>query len=66
MDLILAAGPQVYQLVPVAGQLPQFPHVRRGDPRLGQAAHPQQVSQIRGVADVFSEQCKPSCRVGMS
>jgi hypothetical protein len=47
--LIAAAGPQAYQLVPVASQLPQFPHPGRGDPRLRQAAHPQQVSKISRI-----------------
>ena len=39
-------------LTPVAGQLPQLTHLVRGDPCLGQAAHPQQVRQVRRVADV--------------
>ena len=33
-------------------QLPQFPGRRRGDPRLGQPSHPQQVSEVSGVAFV--------------
>ena len=39
--------PQPDQLGPVAHQLAQLPGGRRGDPRLGQPAHPQQISQIR-------------------
>ena len=36
-------------LMPVAGQLPQLADLGRGDPRLRQPAHPQQVGQVRGV-----------------
>jgi hypothetical protein len=49
VHLIFAAGPQVHELLPVARQLPELPHLSRGDPGLGQPAHPQQVSQIRCV-----------------
>jgi hypothetical protein len=44
--LVLAAGAQPDQLDPVSCELPQLPHRVRGDPRLGQPAHPQQVSKI--------------------
>jgi hypothetical protein len=57
---------RVDQLVPAAADLPQLADLARGDPRLGQPAHPQQAGQVRGVPFVFSEQCKPSCKVGMS
>jgi hypothetical protein len=40
------------ELGPVAHQLAQFPFVRGGDVGLGQPMHPQQVRQIRGVADI--------------
>ena len=33
--------------------------------RIRQPPHPQQIRQIRGVLLVFSEQCEPSCKVGM-
>ena len=48
----LDPGPQRDQLGPVPDQLPQLPGRRRGDPRLRQPTHPQQVSQIRRVAFV--------------
>jgi len=40
------------QLGPVTYQLPQFAHLGWGDVGLGQAAHPEQIGQIGGVADV--------------
>ena len=46
----LARGAEPDQLVPVPGQLAQLADLRRGDPRLRQPAHPQQVGQVRGVA----------------
>jgi hypothetical protein len=33
-------------------QLAQLADLGRGDPRLGESAHPQQVGQIRGIAQV--------------
>ncbi len=50
MDLVLAAGADADQLLPVPGQLPQLAHLPRGDPRLGQPAHPQQISKISSVS----------------
>jgi hypothetical protein len=44
MHLVLAAGPLAHQLMPVPGDFPQLADRRRGDPRFGQLAHPQQVS----------------------
>jgi hypothetical protein len=52
VDLGLAAAAQPDQLRPVADQLPQLPGGRRGDPRLGQPAHPQQIGQVERVAFV--------------
>jgi hypothetical protein len=49
MDLAFHAGAQRHQLGPVAHQLPQLPNRRRGDPRLRQPAHPQEIRQIRSV-----------------
>ena len=48
----LQCDAQPDQLGPVPHQLPQLPGRRRRDPRLRQPTHPQQVGQIRGVADV--------------
>src|SRR4051794_15903989 len=48
----LAVAAQGHQLGAVANQLAQFAGGRRGDPRLGQASHPQQVGQVGGVAEV--------------
>ncbi len=52
MDLGLAAAAQPDQLGPVPHQLPQLPRGRRRDPRLRQPPHPQQVGQVRGIAEV--------------
>ncbi len=52
VDLVLATGPQAHELDPVARQLPELPHLVRGDPRLGQPPHPQQVRKIRRVPDI--------------
>jgi hypothetical protein len=52
MHLGLEPGPQCDQLGSVPHRLPQRPHRRWGDPRLGQPAHPQQVGQIRRVPDI--------------
>jgi hypothetical protein len=49
VDLVLAAGAQRDQLAAVAGDLPQLADLLRGDPGLGQPAHPQQVGQVAGV-----------------
>ena len=49
VDLVLAAGADMHQLAAVPGDLPQLADLRRGDPRLRQPAHPQQVSQVPGV-----------------
>jgi hypothetical protein len=38
------------QLRAVADKLAQLPGHRRGDPRLGQPTHPQQIGQIERVA----------------
>ena len=48
----LEPGADDDQLRAVADQLAQLPHLRWGDPRLGQPAHPQQIRQIGGVAHV--------------
>jgi hypothetical protein len=50
VDLVLAAGLETDELVPVPGQLAQLADLGRGDPRLRQPAHPQQVSKISGIA----------------
>ena len=50
VDLALQARAQPDQLGPVPHPAAQLPGGRRGDPRLGQPAHPQQVGQVRGVA----------------
>ena len=52
MDLRLETGSDRDQLGPIAHQLPQLAGLRWGDPGLGQSAHPQQIGQIGGVADV--------------
>ena len=52
MDLRLESGSDRDQLGSVAHQLPQLAGLRWGDPRLGQSAHPQQIGQIGGVADI--------------
>jgi hypothetical protein len=59
VHLVLDRGTRLDQPVPVAGQLPQLADLRRRDPRLRQSAHPQQVRQIRGVPQVFSELTHP-------
>jgi hypothetical protein len=43
------SGPQADQLGPVSHPTTQLPRRRRGDPRLGQSAHPQQIA-MRGIA----------------
>jgi hypothetical protein len=40
------------ELGAVADEFAQLPHRRWGDPGLGQPAHPQQIRQVGGVADV--------------
>ena len=55
VDLGLETGPQMDQLGPVADQLSQLAQLGRGDPRLGQASHAQQIDQVGGIAPVFSE-----------
>ena len=50
MDLGLETRPEGDELGPVADQFPQFPHLGRGDPRLGQTTEAQQVGEIPGVA----------------
>src|SRR4051812_4123871 len=50
MDLRLETGSDCDQLGSIAHQLPQFAGLRRGDPGLGQSAHPQQIGQISGIA----------------
>jgi hypothetical protein len=49
VDLGLEPGAQRDQLAPVPHRLPQSAHLGRGDPRLGQPAHPQQVGKITSV-----------------
>src|SRR6266508_1568331 len=49
MHLGLEPAAQRDQLAAVAHRLPQTTHVGRGDPRLGQPAHPEQVSKITSV-----------------
>jgi hypothetical protein len=49
VDLVLAAGAQLHQLAAVPGDLAELADLRRGDPRLRQPAHPQQVGQVTGV-----------------
>ena len=49
VHLVLQRGTRLDQLVPAAGDLAQLADLRRGDPRPGQPAHPQQVRQVRGV-----------------
>ena len=52
MDLGLEARAQRDQLGPVTDQFPKLAGGRRGNPRLGQPPHPQQVGKIRSVAFV--------------
>jgi hypothetical protein len=49
MNLVLAAGAGCDQLEPVPDQLPQLTDLHRGDPRLRQPPHPQQVRQVSGI-----------------
>ncbi len=49
VDLVLTAGAQLHQLAAVPGDLAELADLRRGDPRLRQPAHPQQVGQVTGV-----------------
>ena len=53
VGLELEIRPGIDQLHPVADQLPEFPQRRRGDPRLRQTTHPQQISQQAGVSVVL-------------
>jgi hypothetical protein len=55
MRLGFEARAQRDDLRAVAHQFAQLPSRWWGDPRLGQPVHPQQVRQIAGVTDVFSE-----------
>jgi len=52
VDLGLEPRAQRDELGPVPDLLAELPGGRRGDPRLGQPAHPQQISKISGVAFV--------------
>jgi hypothetical protein len=52
VHLAAQAGAQVHQLGAVPHQLPQLPDLRRGDPRLRQPPHAQQIGKIRSVAFV--------------
>ena len=52
VDLRLGRGAQRRQLGPVADQLPQLAHLRRGDPALGQIVPAQPVGQLGGVPHV--------------
>jgi hypothetical protein len=52
MHLALAVRAHRDQLCAVANQLPQLPGGRRRDPPLRESAHPQQVGQVVGVAEV--------------
>jgi hypothetical protein len=49
VHLVLAASAQAHQLDPVPRELPQLADLSRGDPRLGQPAHPQQIGKISRV-----------------
>lgn len=53
-----SGGARRDELRAVAHQFPQLACGGRGDPGFGESVHPQQVSQIAGVADVVSS---PSC-----
>ena len=61
VDLVLAAGAELDQLVPVAGDLLELADRVRGDPRFRQSAHPQQVRQIGGVFDVVLDPAVAEC-----
>ena len=52
MHLAAQPGPQRDELGAMTHQLPELPRRRRCDPRFGQASHPQQVREMRGVATV--------------
>jgi hypothetical protein len=52
VDLGLQSGSGRDELGAVAHQLPQLARRGRGDPRLRQPTHPQQIGQIGGVAHV--------------
>jgi hypothetical protein len=54
MDLVLQTRTQPDQLGPMPHPTAQLPGRGRGDPGLGQSAHPQQISQVRGVALIFT------------
>jgi hypothetical protein len=66
VDPVAQQRPQPDQLDAVPQQRPQLAYRGRRDPRLGQQVRAEQLRQDRGVDLVFSEQCKPSCKVGMS
>jgi hypothetical protein len=63
VDPVLLLGAQPDQPGPVPQQRPQLPDRRRGDPRLREQVRAQQLGQDRRVDLVFSELCKPSCKV---
>jgi hypothetical protein len=50
VDLALQTRPQADQLGPMPHPATQLPTGGRGDPGLGQPAHPQQIGQVRRVA----------------
>jgi hypothetical protein len=52
VHLRLEPGPQRDQLCSISHQLAQLPRRWRGDPRLGQPVHPQQIRQITGITHV--------------
>jgi hypothetical protein len=66
MDLVPQLGAEPDLADPVPQQRAELAHLRRGDPRFGQQVRPQQLRQDGRVDLVFSEQCKPSCKSGMS
>ena len=59
VHLRLQPAAQTDQLGPIADQLSQLTHLRRGDPGLGQTTQPQQVHQIIGVALIVFTRCLP-------
>jgi len=61
VHLVLAAAAALHQLEPVPRQLPQLTDLRRGDPRLRQPPHPQQVRQVSGVLLVVLHTAVSEC-----
>jgi hypothetical protein len=63
---LLFPGPLLGQGAPVAGQVPQLALRAGRDERGPEHAAPGELGQPDCVQLVFSEQCKPSCKIGMS